>query len=440
MSYDVIVVGARCAGAVLGTLLARSGVKTLMLDADTLPSDMAMSTHYIHPPGMDVLDELGVGERVRKVTPPTRRGRWDIDSITLSLQFPVGRTAYCVRRSTVDPMLQEAATTAGAELRDRHRVVDLVTDGERVAGVVVETPGGRETLRAKLVVGADGRSSTVARLTGVEEYLTFPMTRSAYWFYFREPPLWRKDPRFADWDVLLEWKGDGLRYVFQCDGDLLLTLVMPPSAEARGWGKDYKARTLEYLARSETIRPLVEASETVGKGMGLVKADFYYRRPVGPGFALVGDAGSFKDFVTGHGMTDAFLGAKRLHQAILADKPAAFERYWLERDAETMPLYFDAIQTGEVGFNNAFSRLFFEHLSRHPELAARLPAVFDRKLSPLEAFSPGELAKVLLGALIRGRFDVVRPFLASGKRVGGWSAEVARRKKALKAAAETPGA
>src|SRR6185369_3614465 len=61
MNYDVIIVGARCSGAALGTLLARSGVKTLILDADSLPSDMPMSTHYVHPPGMDVLDELGVG-------------------------------------------------------------------------------------------------------------------------------------------------------------------------------------------------------------------------------------------------------------------------------------------------------------------------------------------------------------------------------------------
>ena len=69
--HDVVIVGARCAGATLATFLARAGASVLLLDKDRLPSDQILSTHTIHPPGLDVLDEVGVGDAVRAVAPPT---------------------------------------------------------------------------------------------------------------------------------------------------------------------------------------------------------------------------------------------------------------------------------------------------------------------------------------------------------------------------------
>jgi flavin-dependent dehydrogenase len=435
MTYDVIIVGARCAGAVLGTLLAKAGVKTLLLEADPPATDMPMSTHYIQPPGMDVLDEIGVGDAVRKVTPPSRAVQLRVDHVTFRSHYPDNRAGYCPRRSTVDPMLQDAATAAGAELRTNHRVIELVRDGERVAGVVVETPSGRETLRAKLVVGADGRKSTVARLTGVEEYLGFDMTRGGYWFYFPMPAIWKNDPRYAEMDSFIGFEGDGLRYVFQCDGDLLLMVGAPPQAEVRTWGADYKDKTLAYLRRSQVTGPLVDSTEPIGKGVGLLKARWYYRRPVGPGFALVGDAGNFKDFVTGHGMTDAFLGARRLARAVLDGSEAAFTRYWRERDAETIPLYFDALQLGEVGFNTPFTRMMFEHVARDQALADRFALVAERRISPFEVIPTRTMMGWVLGALLRGRFDVLKPFLATGKRMGEYQREVATRQELARALA-----
>src|SRR5512139_3595651 len=120
--WDVIIVGARCAGATLAALLARSGVRTLLLEASPRGTDMPLSTHLVQPPGMDVLDALGVGDRVRAVTPAATRFRYALDESVVVSQANPGRAAYCVRRSTLDPWLQEAAEAAGAELRDRHRV------------------------------------------------------------------------------------------------------------------------------------------------------------------------------------------------------------------------------------------------------------------------------------------------------------------------------
>ena len=126
-----------------------------------------------------------------------------------------GREPHCVRRSVIDPWLQDAAESAGAELYDRHRVVDLVREGDRVVGVVARGPEGNVTLRADLVVGADGMNSTIAKLTGVEEYHVTEGSRAGYWGYFPAPKNWT-----ADFDATLEHRGEDLRYVFRCDNDL----------------------------------------------------------------------------------------------------------------------------------------------------------------------------------------------------------------------------
>src|SRR5689334_13291721 len=108
-SWDVIVVGARCAGAARGASLAKRGVTTLILEASPRHTDMPMSTHYMQPPGMAVLDRLGIGERVRSVTPPTRAFRVAQDDVEVLAPLRSEALGYCVRRSTLDPWLQDAA-------------------------------------------------------------------------------------------------------------------------------------------------------------------------------------------------------------------------------------------------------------------------------------------------------------------------------------------
>lgn len=433
MSHDVIIVGARCAGATLATYLARSGVKTLLLDAQAMPSDMPMSTHFVQPAGMAILDEIGVGDALRACTPPAPCLRLRVEGHDAYVKHPIDRAGCCPRRSTLDPLLQQAAIRAGAELRDRSRVVELLRDGERVAGVVVESASrGRETLRAGLVVGADGRHSTVARLTGVEEYLKFPMTRSAFWCYRSLPALWRSDPRYSSFQGHIDYQGTGIRAAFQCDGDTMVMVALVPATEAQSWTGDHMQNLLAYLGSNAVMAPLIEASEPLSKARALLRADFFYRRPVGPGFALVGDAGSFKDFATGQGISSAFIAAKALHGAILQGGAPAFERYWRERDVESLPLYFDALRLGEASVNDAFLQLLFENLARSPTLTARLSAIAHRTLSPLEAFSTGELLRMVVPAVLRGRFDVIQPFVKTGRRIAGFKREVAMRESLLR--------
>jgi flavin-dependent dehydrogenase len=409
-TWDVIIVGARCAGASLATHLARAGVKTLLLEASPRGTNHALSTHFIQPPGIDALDRLGLGEVVRNAAPAAERIRFSLDDAVAISRNPEGRAGRCVRRSTIDPLLQSVAEAAGAEFRDRHRVTALVKDGERVTGVVVNGPHGQETLMANMVVGADGTGSTIAKLTGVEEYLGVDGNRGGYFLYYPAPAKWNND-----WDAALEHKGDDVRYVFRCDGDLVLLVVVTTLAEASTWGGEWRAHTIAKLGQSSLTRPLIEGKEPLAKGCGLLKTRYFYRRPVGPGFALVGDAGHFKDFVTGHGMTDAFLDAEHLADAIIDGRDAAYEHYWRARDVESLPLHYDSLRQGAVGFNNPLMRWVIDHVSRRPDLVDRPSLVFDRKIAPDQIVPMPTMLKWMGEALLKGRFDVLSGFMAMGK-------------------------
>ncbi len=128
-SCDAVIVGARCAGASLATLLSRTGMSVLLLDKDPLPSDQVISTHPIHPPGIDVLDELGVGTALREKSPASHIVRLRKNDAHVDFQFAEGRAEYCPRRYRLDGLLQDAAVAAGAELRDRTRVTALLEEG-----------------------------------------------------------------------------------------------------------------------------------------------------------------------------------------------------------------------------------------------------------------------------------------------------------------------
>jgi flavin-dependent dehydrogenase len=426
--YDIVIVGARCAGASLATHLARRGAKTLVLEASALPSDHVLSTHFVHAPGMDVLDELGVGARVRAAAPATEKVLLSVDDSSARIRNPPGRAGYCIRRIKLDTWLQEAAAGAGAEIRDRSRVVGLERRGERVSGVRVETPSGSETIHADFVVGADGAQSTIAKLTGVEEYLGFDSTRGGYWSYWPAPACWKSDERFA-FDALFAYKGDGLWYVFQTDDELLVLVGVPPAGVARSFGREYREKHIEYLRSHPMVAPLVEHNAPVGKIAGYLSGRYFYRRPVGPGFALVGDAGQFKDYVTGHGITDALISAKRLSEAILDGGDMAMARYWRERDAKTVSLFLDAQRMGEVGFNDALTRLIIRKVGESTELAERLALVFDRKLSPFDVVGSMTIARWVLGEAIRGRFEAIGPFFDVGRRLGRFHREVELREE-----------
>jgi 2-polyprenyl-6-methoxyphenol hydroxylase-like FAD-dependent oxidoreductase len=194
--YDVIVVGARCAGSPTAMLLARLGHRVLLVDRTHFPSD-TVSTHHLHQTATAALSRWGLLDRVAASgAPATREIGFDFEGIRFVGTPPApteGITeAYSVRRRVLDTILVEAAVLAGAELRDRFTVKDLEFEEGRVAGIRGRGRGGRHVVdRARVVVGADGLRSTVARLVEAEVYDQIEPLTHTYYTYWSGVPIER---------------------------------------------------------------------------------------------------------------------------------------------------------------------------------------------------------------------------------------------------------
>jgi hypothetical protein len=127
-------------------------------------------------------------------------------------------------------------------------------------------------------------------------------------------------------------------------------------------------------------------------------------------------------------MADAFLDAQRLARTVLDGRAEAFELYWRQRDAETLPLHFDAVAQGTVGFNNPLNRWVIEHVGKTPRIAQRVAQLLDRKIDPADLVPMPTLLRWMAAALFRGQFDVLAEFLKSGKQVAAHAKEVNARR------------
>src|SRR3954471_24275765 len=173
-SYDAIVVGARCAGSPTAMLLARMGARVLLVDKASFPSD-TMSTHHVHPPGLAALRRWNLLERLEATgCPPVDTYSFDFGPLTIAgSPQPIDGIAhgYCPRRTILDQLLVDAAVEAGAELREGFAVDELLTDDGRVTGIRGHARGGAAvTDEARVVVGADGKHSLVAKTVQPEQY------------------------------------------------------------------------------------------------------------------------------------------------------------------------------------------------------------------------------------------------------------------------------
>ncbi|HEX2126352.1 MAG TPA: FAD-dependent monooxygenase, partial [Thermoleophilaceae bacterium] len=187
-TYDAIVVGARCAGSPTAMLLARKGRRVLLLDRASFPSD-TLSCHFLHQPGVACLERWGLLPDVAASgCPPVRSQILDLGPFALAgAPAPAGEIsdAYAVRRTVLDKILVDAAAAAGAEVRERFSVDELVTDGERVTGIRGREAGSPTvTYKARIVIGADGRNSFVARSVNAPTYNEHPSLTCAYYAYF----------------------------------------------------------------------------------------------------------------------------------------------------------------------------------------------------------------------------------------------------------------
>jgi flavin-dependent dehydrogenase len=335
--YDVVVVGARPAGAATAMILARAGLRVLVVDRSRYGAD-TVSTHGLMRGAVLQLARWGLLDQVVTAgTPPVRACvfHYGEDRIDVPIKPGSGVDAlYAPRRTVLDPILVGAARDAGAEVRFGLAVTGLLLDGHgRVIGV-----GGRDDsgaafeIRARITVGADGIGSAVARFTGAP--VDVAATNAAAFIY----GYW-DDIGVHDYELFYR-PGVTAGLFPTNDGQVC---VFAGTTPRRFRHESRAGMTTAYLRLlSEAAPEVFNAGTGVGSPTRLRvfagRRPGYLRRAAGPGWALVGDAGYFKDPATAHGITDALRDAELLARAIVpaaggeADEMSALAAYQTTRD------------------------------------------------------------------------------------------------------------
>jgi 2-polyprenyl-6-methoxyphenol hydroxylase-like FAD-dependent oxidoreductase len=398
--YDVVVVGARCAGAPLATMLARDGLRVCLVDKDRFPSDTP-STHGIQPTGVQVLERLGVLDSLRKLAPPILRLRMAFDDIVAPAADVVaitGAPGLSVRRITLDEILVNAAAGAGAEVRTQTAVTGLVMDSGRVCGVA--TTSGE--LRAPLVVGADGTRSAVAKMVGAQEYHSTPNGRVFMWAYYEADP--------TDGEMWIGKVGDHTYLGMPTDGGLTLIGVCPSIERRDEVRADREAAYEAGLRAWPELHSGVDGAPRDGPVRTMANMRGFFRPSAGPGWVLVGDAGHFKDPTPGQGIADALRQSEKLAAAIkraLGGSPGKADEtlrdWWRWRDEDAWEMYWFAHDMGAAGPTPPLRGEAQRRIAVDPELTTAMVRVLNHELRPSEAFTTAFSMTTMAQALRHGR-------------------------------------
>jgi flavin-dependent dehydrogenase len=397
--YDVIVVGARCAGSPTALLLARKGYKVLLVDRSVFPSDMAFSNHFVHQAGSAALKRWGLLERLAATNcPPITEDYFDYGAFSLTGPVPPVdgvNTAFAPRRLRLDPLLATAASEAGAELRDGFSVQELLWDNDKVVGVRGKHKGASAVEKARITVGADGMFSTVAKAVKPPEYKGQPGLEGSWYAYWSGVPM-------KGWHLWL--RPNRVVFAYNTNDNLTLIGVAFPAREldeVRSNVERYHARTItEYIPElAERMRAGRRESHFVG---GVIP--YFMRRPYGPGWALVGDAGYQKDPCTASGITDAFRSAEWLAGAIdagfsgrqpLEQAMAAYEK--TRNESETP--YFDlTTQLAALAPPPPELAALLAALQFNSEQRSRFFGVLAHAVPVQDFFSAANMAAIMAGS------------------------------------------
>lgn len=424
--FDVVVVGARCAGSPLATMLARRGLSVCLVDRAHFPSETP-STHIIQPSGVQVLDELGVLDAVMGA------GAVPLDRMTMVIDDAVRIEAtvdpaiatprgVCVRRVTLDALLVDAAVAAGADVRTGLRVTNLVTDDGRVTGV--HTPAG--PIHGRLVVGADGRHSTIATLSGAREYHVAAPGKMFAWAYF-------EGVRDREGHARLGRRGDLGFLAGPTDGDLYMAAIAIDMAKQAEFHANRDANFTAGLRAWPELAEVVGDGRRVGPIRVLTNWHGYFREAAGPGWVLVGDAGHFKDPSPGQGIGDAFRQARRLARSIeegLGDTSPdeAMRRWWQWRDDDAYEMHWFANDFGTPGATTPFRTRLMKEVAADPAAKQMLLGALNHDVRPSQLFTTRLVARAAARAL-RDRPDRLFATLKEIVSAGRQNADRSRRRR-----------
>ena len=339
--YDAIIVGARCAGSPTAMLLARKGYRVLLVDRATFPSD-TISTHIIWPHGAEIMDRWGLldGLAATNCPPIALKMIFDVGPFALEggvLNTNRGRGGFCPRRTVLDKLLVDAAVDSGAELREKFTVDDLMWDGDRVVGIKAHGQNGNSVEeRARVVIGADGAHSVVAKAVAPPEYDTIPPLATFYYTYYSG---------FDAEDIeqyVRDYQGAAC---FPTNDGVTLIAAVWPSHKFKEIRADIEGSVNKVHESTPSVADRLRSARREEKWVGTAGVANYFRKPYGPGWALVGDAGYQKDPITAQGISDAFIDAEHLVDALDAGfsdrRPLdeALAAYQSSRDERVKPLY-----------------------------------------------------------------------------------------------------
>jgi 2-polyprenyl-6-methoxyphenol hydroxylase-like FAD-dependent oxidoreductase len=386
-SFDVIVVGARCAGSPTAMLLARKGYRVLVVDRATFPSD-TISTHVVHPRAVAALARWGLIERLKATgCPPIHTYTFDFGPFTISgspgtADSPV---SYCPRRTVLDKLLIDAASEAGAEIREAFTVEELLVEDGRVSGIKGRSRSGATVAeRARVVIGADGRYSVVAAAVHPLQYNEKPQLLSAYYTYWSNLPI---DGRFDTY--VRPYRAFAAA---PTHGGLTLTVGGWPYSEFEANKKDVERHFLKMFELVPEFAERVRGARREAPIAGAAVLN-YFRKPFGPGWMLVGDAGYNRDPVTAQGISDAFRDAEQCAAAL----DAAFSgvrlfdevmnAYQRDRDEQVISMYEFTCQLATLEPPPAHMQRLFASIAGNQHAMDRFVQMNAGTISPAEFFS-----------------------------------------------------
>lgn len=334
-AYDVVIVGGRCAGAATALLLARAGLDVLLVEQGTRGAD-TLSTLALMRAGVLQLSRWGLLDAITAAGTPrieTTTFHYGDEAIEIKIKPRDGVDAlYAPRRTVLDPLLADAAQASGADVAYRVRVKELQHDAHgRVNGVVAESAGVERRIAATMVIGADGVSSTVAKRVGAQPYHFGRHMSGVIYSRVRGLPIagnhWYYVP------------GSSVGAIPTNNEETLIFVATTRERFLQRLRLDLAAGFEEVLRETAPSLAAAARDAVPGSFHGFAGYPAMFRPAWGPGWALVGDAGYFKDPITAHGITDALRDAELLARAVTRGTDAALGEYQTVRDELSVPLF-----------------------------------------------------------------------------------------------------
>jgi 2-polyprenyl-6-methoxyphenol hydroxylase-like FAD-dependent oxidoreductase len=323
-------------------LLARKGYRVLLLDKAAFPSD-TMSTHHVHPPGVAALERWSLLKRLEATgCPPVETYSFDFGPLTISgSPQPIDGIArgYCPRRTVLDKLLVDAAVEAGAELREGFTVEEILADAGTVTGIRGHAQGGKAvTERARVVIGADGKHSLVAKTVKPDQYEERPSRQAMYYAYWSGLPS-------GGFETTIRVEGRRGWAAIPTHDDLTVLPFGWPIEEFHANRKDIEGNFYAAMDLEPEFAERLRAAKRESKFIGSAELPGYFRKPFGPGWALLGDAGYHKNPITAMGINDAFRDAELVASALddtfsgRRSYEEGMSDYQQTRDRDAMPVY-----------------------------------------------------------------------------------------------------